>query len=437
MPYQFLILRRMIFCVIVLSMLGGSPQVSRRTVYLAVAPLEVSLPFYGRMTDGINRLVVTSNKDSEWVIKKVGLDAEEGLFLVEFLAPPPPLVGEQYRMGRIVALKARSIEEADYSISASGEHVHAIAVGSELFVSDSTIENSRIENPRKVTVPDFSIVGSNTPEHRLVLPDLPLEEIQRNLEEFTGAVSTTIGGVEVLLGERKSILGREKARAWLSERYQALGMNVSIHDYGGGRNFVAEKPGRDPSLVLIVSSHYDTVSTAGADDDGAGTISALAVATSLANEDTIPSIRFVAFDQEEIGLLGSQAYAKKMKDAGEISRLEGVINLEMTGFDRDNDGAFHTIDCNENSSATLSNALMRFIEATGLALHRIEACTNRSDHASFWTYDRPAIVVSQNFFGGDSNPCYHRSCDTTEKMNWVYFHKVTQASAGLVRQLAL
>jgi hypothetical protein len=76
--------------------------------------------------------------------------------------------------------------------------------------------------------------------------------------------------------------------------------------------------------------------------------------------------------------------------------------------------------------------LLQTISRDGIPLKKIDACTNRSDHAVFWEYDRPAIVVSQNFFGGDGNPCYHRTCDTVQKVNWTYMEKMTRAAANTV-----
>ena len=120
---------------------------------------------------------------------------------------------------------------------------------------------------------------------------------------------------------------------------------------------------------------------------------------------------------------------------GEIDRVT-VINLEMTGYDSDDNGDFHAIDCNENSSSDLTQLLLTTIGAMGLPLTKTNACTNRSDHAVFWDYDRPAIVLSQNFFGGDGNPCYHRACDTVTKVNFSYMANLTKAAANAVYQLA-
>jgi hypothetical protein len=276
------------------------------------------------------------------------------------------------------------------------------------------------------------------------LVDIDQAFLEQKLQEFSGAVPTQVGGQTVTISERRTVNGRNLARGWLKEQYEALGFTVSMHNYGGGinsfvggTNFVAERAGADTSRYLIVSAHLDTVNTAGADDDGAGTISALATAQALQGMPLAVNLRIVGFDEEELGLVGSKAYARYLSDSRTISGLVGVVNLEMTGYDSDNDGAFHVIDCDENTSATLSAQVRAVIARDNLGLHVSAACTNRSDHAAFWTYNKPAIVISQDFFGGDSNPCYHQRCDKVDLINFGYMQKVTTAAARAVAELVV
>ena len=50
---------------------------------------------------------------------------------------------------------------------------------------------------------------------------------------------------------------------------------------------------------------------------------------------------------------------------------------------------------------------------------------------------KPAIVVSENFFGGDGNPCYHQSCDKVDKVNFDYMTRLTTALARAVAELVV
>lgn len=241
----------------------------------------------------------------------------------------------------------------------------------------------------------------------------------------------TLGGRTVVLRERGSESGRSMARAWLRQQYEALGFTVQEHPYRSGWsqgvNVTADKPGADPSRVLLLSAHYDSVSNAGADDDGSGIVSSLAIARALKDARLSIGLRIVAFDQEETGLLGSQAYARMLDRNGQLDQVVGVLDLEMTGYDSNDDGHYHVIHCNENTSSELA-ALVEAAGAHGeLGLNRVDACTNRSDHAAFWRYGTPAVAVSQNFFGDDGNPCYHKRCDTVDQLNWDYMRRLTQA----------
>jgi len=222
---------------------------------------------------------------------------------------------------------------------------------------------------------------------------------------------------------------------WLKQEYLALNYEVSTHSYKSGANFIAERQGSDPSKYLIVSAHLDNVGNAGADDDGAGTISALAIAHALKDYNLKYNLRVVGFDQEERGLVGSSNYARHLNQTGGFDGLIGVVNIEMTGYDGDADGGFHVIDCDENSSSDLTEVMEAAIEANNYDLEKVRACTNRSDHASFWRYNQPAIVIAQNFFGGDSNPCYHRSCDQVDRINFDYMAELTAATASTVANL--
>ncbi len=268
-------------------------------------------------------------------------------------------------------------------------------------------------------------------------PPVQIEKdwLKLKLSELSGALPVKLGNETVTIRERESDRGRAQARQYLAQEYQALGFDVSMQGKrdSGPINVVAEKVGADPSKVLILGSHYDTVGNAGADDDGSGTISVMAIARELSKANLAQTVRVVAFDLEEEGLVGSSAYVGSLLESGEIAKLSGAIILEMTGYDSDGDGAFHVIDCvfnpskPENTSGNLSEMIMRAVQRGHYALKRVTACTDRSDHYSFWQEGKPAIVISQNFFGQDGNPCYHRSCDTVANINFDYMTKITSA----------
>jgi Zn-dependent M28 family amino/carboxypeptidase len=241
---------------------------------------------------------------------------------------------------------------------------------------------------------------------------------------------------------RRSNADLDVSRKFLADEYSKLGFTVSAHPFATGTNFIAEKKGlKNPEKVLVLSSHIDSVGNKGANDNGTGTIGTLSVAKELAKNNYDMTIRVLGFDREENGLKGSDAYVAIITDKKNII---GNINFEMMGFHSKNDGAFHVIDCDKpflfnvpkQSSQFLSAEIKKSIESLSLDLHVVKTCTGRSDHASFWRANIPAIVISENFFGGDPDPCYHAKCDVVdERLNYGYMNKILDAVLDTTEKL--
>lgn len=238
-----------------------------------------------------------------------------------------------------------------------------------------------------------------------------------------------------LIKERKSNANLDRARALLKEEYEKLGFTVALHPFGSGTNFIAEKKGvQTPNKVLVLSSHIDSVGNAGANDNGTGTIGLLTVAQELSKKNYASTIRVLGFDREENGLVGSDNYVATIAKSESII---GNINFEMMGHHRRQDGGFHVIDCDRKESLFLSAAIREGITQTGSGLTVVKTCTDRSDHASFWRKKIPAVVISENFFGGDSDPCYHARCDVVdERLNYAYMQKILDATLFATEKLA-
>lgn len=251
------------------------------------------------------------------------------------------------------------------------------------------------------------------------------------LEEFTGERKVLINGEEIYLSSRSTKIERTNATLYLKKEYEKLGLQVELKKYRTGVNVVAEIKGLNPDKVLIIGSHYDGVrNSPGADDNGSGTIGALAIARYFITRPTPKyTLRFIAFDQEEKGTVGSKNYVAQLSKEGKLSTIKGAILMEMLGYDADQDGAFHIVDCArsarriESGSDVLTKMILAGLDASQVDLKRSTACTTRSDHSRFWQKGIPAIVVSEDFFGGDSNPCYHKSCDNVAQLDFDYMQK--------------
>ncbi len=236
--------------------------------------------------------------------------------------------------------------------------------------------------------------------------------------------------------DRRALTNLDTAREFLKQEYLKIGFEVNLQNFGGGTNFIAEKKGSvHPEKVLILSSHIDSVRCKGANDNGTGTIGLLTVSQELAKTNYPFTIRILGFDKEEIGLVGSDAYVASLT---EKQNIIGNINFEMMGVNSRNDGSFHVIDCQKATSVALTNTIKSSIAKLGLPLTVVKACTDRSDHASFWRHNLPAVVISENFFGGDADPCYHSRCDIVDdRLNYNYMTNILEAVLDATENLLL
>ncbi len=358
----------------------------------------------------------------EWIAP---LLPENRLVMVELDHESSPLVrGERKRWGPLALVELPAAASAHKWL---GTH--------RFFVAElETYEGPMVHDTLTYRSP-WALGG-----HDFAGSDVDRAFLEQKVAEFSGAKSFETGSGSARIMERGSDAGRLLARKWIREQFESIGYVVTEHTYRGrfseGVNLVAEKAGKNSARSLILSAHYDSVGNAGADDNGAGVVAMLGVAQGLKNTLLDINLKMVFFDQEEKGLVGSKAYVDFLKSSGELGQVVGNINFEMLGFNGRKDGAFHVIDCNENTSARLSQGFLEVLNSQpDLELHRVKACTNRSDHASFWRYGKPAVVVSQNFFGGDGNPCYHEACDKVDRMDFDYMLRLTKLTEGAVLSL--
>jgi hypothetical protein len=207
------------------------------------------------------------------------------------------------------------------------------------------------------------------------------------------------------------------------------------------RNVVAEKTGETyPDDIVIICAHYDSTSPAasrltlapGADDNASGTAAVLEAARVLASYRLDFTVRFIAFSAEEWGLYGSRAYAAAAGLAGE--RIVGVINLDMIAF-ADTMPEDLQVIVNPASGWLADRFLDAAISYGQLgATKTVDASFVYSDHAPFWDGGYPALLAIED--DPLTNPYYHKTTDTFDKLNPGFFTSATRASVGLLAELA-
>jgi putative aminopeptidase FrvX len=270
---------------------------------------------------------------------------------------------------------------------------------------------------------------------------IDMQIFKEKLAILTG--NAPVPGTTNKITERKSDKQLDLTRLFLDNEFKALGFETSFHPFASGKNFIAEKKGtKNPEKVLILSAHIDSVGNNGANDDGTGVAGLLSLARELSKYSYPYTLRILGFDREEKRMAGSYAYVALIEDK---TNIIGNIHFEMFGFHSRNDGAFHLIDCDnflgvnrapKFGSEQMSAIFKESIAELKLDLTVVKTCTGRSDHSSFWRNKIPAIVISENFFGGDPDPCYHSRCDVMdERLNYEYMQKILEAALVTTEKL--
>ena len=214
------------------------------------------------------------------------------------------------------------------------------------------------------------------------------------------------------------------------------------------KNLIAVIPGSDPDLAeqeILLTAHLDSITATapegvapGADDNATGVATLLEAARILKDHSFRRTIKIVFFSGEERGLHGSRAYAAT--HATGLVNIVGVINLDMFGYDADNDRCFELHVGTLPASDQLGTCLTDTIETYDLALsydYLRQTAIRASDHSSFWNVDVGAVLVLENFITQDErlgcgemdrNPNYHTAGDLPSEINLDTAFDIAQAA---------
>ncbi|MGB8656254.1 MAG: M28 family peptidase [Candidatus Zixiibacteriota bacterium] len=140
-------------------------------------------------------------------------------------------------------------------------------------------------------------------------------------------------------------------------------------------------------------------------------------------------MRFIAFAAEEQGLLGSASYAKEAHLRGDT--ILGVHNSDMTAWEHNGDNVIDIPSGNPPENQALADILIGAISDYGLNLvaQKItNGASDRSDQASFWNYNCPAILEIED--SHDLNPYYHGTDDRVSEFDTTYYLDFTRAAVA-------
>ena len=210
--------------------------------------------------------------------------------------------------------------------------------------------------------------------------------------------------------------------------------------------------------IVIVGAHYDSAPGAeGADDNGSGVVSMLALARAFAGKQPKRTLRFVAFVNEEpphfwTSKMGSLVYAKECKARGDD--IVAMLSLETLGYFRDEPGTqkyppvvswlypdrgnFIGFVGNIGSRPLVRKAIGTFREnaafpSEGAALPYFVTGVGWSDHWSFYEQGWQAIMVTDT--APFRNPNYHTPKDTPDTLDYDRLARVTSGLEAVVHAL--
>lgn len=253
--------------------------------------------------------------------------------------------------------------------------------------------------------------------------------------------------------------GHFLVREYIRQELQQWG-SVEVHEFLSGtelhQNLILNLPGQQSSerpseQLILIGAHYDAVlGSPGADDNATGIAALLELARYFSETPARVPLRFVAFDLEEYGMVGSQAYAALLQAQRQPIRL--MLSLEMLGYCDSTPGSqqyppglSYFYPDRGNFIALIGNlAALPDLWRLSRALRRsgqvpcewlpagwrghIVPDTRRSDHAPFWDAGYRAILVTDT--ANLRNPHYHRSSDRIETLDLDFLTSICQGLAG-------
>jgi Peptidase family M28 len=264
--------------------------------------------------------------------------------------------------------------------------------------------------------------------------------IRTHLTRLTGASPAPLESGAVTIAERGSVDGRKAAAEYMESSFEEMGIPARILEFtsGGRRGFNVEATlrGTGGERHLWVTAHLDSVHNAGANDDASGLVSILLTARALKQLDLEHTVHFVAYDLEEIGLIGSSHYVRgtvgSIREQRGDRAIIGNLNSDMIGYE---EGRFDAVIGTCNQAGAIDDALLRASKMLDSPIELREVCLGRSDHQHFWDAGLPAVVLTDGAIY-DGYPCYHEPCDTMDKLNISYLRSVIRLTAAAIALLA-
>ncbi len=196
---------------------------------------------------------------------------------------------------------------------------------------------------------------------------------------------------------------------------QPLRARLSMPNRPGGpfevENVIAEIHGTDKAdEIVMIGAHLDSWELgSGALDNGCNSALVVEVARAIHAAGITPrrTIRFVLWNGEEQGLLGSWAYARAHR--AELDRVVAYVNFDggighVTGY---------SLGGRKDIEAAVRE-ILKPVESWGMNAHTLDA-SGGTDHVDFLLEGVPTLSANQD--EGNYLPNYHATSDTMDKVD--------------------
>jgi len=309
---------------------------------------------------------------------------------------------------------------------------------------------------------------------KIVADDLQAVDIQAIVDQVdSNEIKSSMQFITGIRHRTAGINQLQRVKDSINNRFNRYNLQTSVQGfvYSGynAENFIGRLPGTTrEDTTYIVCGHYETVSISpGADDNGTAVAAVLEISRILSNYKFRNTVKFIGFDLEEAGLVGSARYVSQGIPSYE--KIAGVLDFEMIGYYCDVPNCqqipagfctlFPAVCDSINSQQGRGNFLNNIANVNSNSLrYAFDSCARiytpqlrvislatpgngqstpdlrRSDHAPFWDAGYKALMLTDgaNF----RNPNYHSANDVLSTINIAFLTNNIKASLAAIASLA-
>ena len=289
----------------------------------------------------------------------------------------------------------------------------------------------------------YPLVTTENPQIRALMDSVSLDSIKAYIEHLCSYHNRRYDSRYIW-----------EVQDWLVSRYQQMNVDtVILHDFPvpesdieTADNILAVQWGtKKPQEFVICGAHYDswnsdgtdpdTIRSPGADDNASGVAGIMETARLLSYYTFDRTIIYANWCAEEIGLIGSAAYAADC--AAQNLDIVGYFNLDMTGYlEEGSDIHVHLMYTTQDS--TIANYVFNFshVYFPEMPIQQAWLAWGDSDYSSFNRNGYPAVHPFEDVHA--SSPFIHSRNDVLglSVNNLEQSKRFTELNLGLVATLA-